>query len=490
MASLQVISGHYHICFRFNGRRFKRSLKTSRPDHADARRVRLEETIRLVETGRLDIPDDVSDIARFLLADGKAAKSKSRRNGHATPPPQTLLKQVFDKFFAAIPAGNLEESTLKGMHRHEGHLLRLLGAKYPLRNLSIDKLQTYVNRRANEKTHYGTPVQPNTIHKELVTLGTVWRWAERSSLVSGTFPRRGVRLPKSNELPPFQTWEEIERQINLGGLTDAEISTLWDALYLRRAEIDELLAHVKEHARQPFIYPMIVMAAHTGARRAELLRSRRSDFDFDGAMVTIREKKRVHGRNTTRRVAMSPTLRAVMQQWIEHDHPGDAHTFRIGEPPSPPQSDNDPTGHPSPNPTADVVVAKDDLIGVLREENQFLRTTLESERARSDADKNLMRELHVLLKNMQDRLLPDATNNPLIDVPPEAQATPQPQAKQKKPGTRKPRAPSTKTRSIRKKSTVAKKPVPQRLKQTTPASPAKPKWYELPTLSRYLPRKK
>ena len=130
----------------------------------------------------------------------------------------------------------------------------------------------------------------------------------RLKLVSGSFPRKGVRLPKGNELPPFQTWDEIERQIEQGDLDDAYAATLWDALYLRRHEIDALLKHVQEHASHPFIYPMVVMAAHTGARRAGLMRSQRMDFDLDGGIVTIREKKRVRGCNTTRRVPLSPTL--------------------------------------------------------------------------------------------------------------------------------------------------------------------------------------
>jgi hypothetical protein len=50
MASLQLVKGSYHISFRFNGRRFKRSLKTAEIARADARRIRLEETIGLVET--------------------------------------------------------------------------------------------------------------------------------------------------------------------------------------------------------------------------------------------------------------------------------------------------------------------------------------------------------------------------------------------------------------------------------------------------------
>ena len=51
---------------------------------------------------------------------------------------------------------------------------------------------------------------------------------------------------------------------------------------------------MKKAAQHPFIYPMFVFAAHTGARRSEILRSQVDDFDFQSRTVQIREKKRDH----------------------------------------------------------------------------------------------------------------------------------------------------------------------------------------------------
>ena len=62
-------SGTYQIAFRFAGRKFKRSLDTTNPQLAEKSRLRLEENLRLVEQGRLDIPDGV-DVAEYLLYDG------------------------------------------------------------------------------------------------------------------------------------------------------------------------------------------------------------------------------------------------------------------------------------------------------------------------------------------------------------------------------------------------------------------------------------
>ncbi len=96
-------------------------------------------------------------------------------------------------------------------------------------------------------------------------------------LVTGAFPNRGLRYPKTTEKPAFQTWKEIERQVKHGASED-----LWECLFLSRREIKELLTFVECNARHPFIYPMVVMAAHTGARRSEILRASVSDLTSRG----------------------------------------------------------------------------------------------------------------------------------------------------------------------------------------------------------------
>jgi hypothetical protein len=43
----QRTSGQYHLIFRFDGQRFKKALKTTQEDVANAARVRLDENLRL-----------------------------------------------------------------------------------------------------------------------------------------------------------------------------------------------------------------------------------------------------------------------------------------------------------------------------------------------------------------------------------------------------------------------------------------------------------
>src|SRR6516165_3861296 len=90
--------------------------------------------------------------------------------------------------------------------------------------------------------------------------------------------------------------------------------------------IDELLAYVKEQARLPFLSPTFPFAAHTGARRSEMLRVRIDDLDLAGQTVLLREKKRTKEERTFRRVPLSPFLLGVLRDWLSA-HPGGQHLF-------------------------------------------------------------------------------------------------------------------------------------------------------------------
>jgi integrase len=162
--------------------------------------------------------------------------------------------------------------------------------------------------------------------KEVASFRAAWNWAALTGLVSGPFPSRGLLYPKADEKPPFMTYEEIERRVQAGGLTVAEMAELWEALYLRKEEVANLLAHAKEHAAHPWVYPLVCTAAHTGARRSELLRMQVADVDFTAETVLVREKKRSRKQRTTRRVSLSPFLKQVLTDWLAV-HPGGRFLF-------------------------------------------------------------------------------------------------------------------------------------------------------------------
>ena len=126
----------------------------------------------------------------------------------------------------------MEQSTLSGMHIHKRHLVQSLGPRFAAQKLTLAHLQDYVSKRSKQPGIRGRKVGASTINKEIVTFQSVWKWAVQRGTLEGKFPRTGLRLPKTREIPPFQTWDEIESQIEQSNLTKEKQADLWDCLFL------------------------------------------------------------------------------------------------------------------------------------------------------------------------------------------------------------------------------------------------------------------
>jgi len=70
----QKNSGTYHLVFRLGKQKLRRSLKTKNKKEAVSRRSRIEENLRLVDSGRLAVPDD-ADIVSFPLSTPRHSSS-------------------------------------------------------------------------------------------------------------------------------------------------------------------------------------------------------------------------------------------------------------------------------------------------------------------------------------------------------------------------------------------------------------------------------
>ncbi|HEY4261042.1 MAG TPA: site-specific integrase [Schlesneria sp.] len=320
MASLeqQARGGNYRVIFWFDGRKFSRTLKTSDDQEANAAVQRIEENIRLVERGRLEIPAD-ADVATFLLSDGKLDKK---------PVLTTTLKldDLLTNYRQQLPEDSMEANTLCTMEIHLKHLRRIIPPKLVVNSITQTHLQQYVEKRSGEKGRRGNGVSAVTIKKELATLRAIWNWGRRNGDVTTVFPMHGLKFPKTTEKPAFQTFAEIEAQIARGGLTESEQAELWDSLFLTVTEQKEVLKFIREKTFHPYLYPMLVFTAHTGARRSEMLRARVTDIDFKSNTAVLREKKRVRGMRTTRRVPLSEENRKVLQTCLKN-HPGGQSLF-------------------------------------------------------------------------------------------------------------------------------------------------------------------
>lgn len=316
LAGLEARNGRFNVIVRFGGKRFVRSLKTNNETIALTKKLRIEETMTLIESGRVEVPPD-ADFMTFLLSDGKLACRPKVESG-------VTIADLFDRFFEALPAGHLEDSTNKLIKIHRRHLEREFGAKTVTSKLGQADIQQYINKRAKKKTKRGL-LSANTIRKEVATFKSIWNWAVDAGHLTVPFPASKLRYPKTEEAEPFQTWTEIEQKTKKGA-----DETLWDSLYLSMQEVAELLAFVKSVDMLPCLYPMFCLAAYTGARRSELLRAKLADVDLDAAIVTLREKKRVRGRTSSRRVPIAPPLKIALEHWLEN-HPGGTSLFTYAQ---------------------------------------------------------------------------------------------------------------------------------------------------------------
>jgi integrase len=319
MATLERRNDRFRLIFYLAGKRYTASLQTADDREANAIAGSVERTLMLLKQGVLDVPEG-GDLVAFVLSGGK-------RSGKPKPPAVRTLGELRDRYLAAHELGAMEENSLDTVKMHLRHIVRTLGASFRLQTLESAHIQQHIDRRSRQKGIRKRLLSPTTLRKEITSVRACWNWGIAAGLVTTPFPaNRTLKYPKADEKPPFQTREEIERQVARGGLSQAEIRELWDCLFLTLPQIAELLAHVKEHARQPFLYPMVVFAAHTGARRSELLRARIADVDLEGQTVLVREKKRVRGARSTRRVPLSPFLVSVLRDWLA-EHPGGQHLF-------------------------------------------------------------------------------------------------------------------------------------------------------------------
>jgi integrase len=326
MANLyQNASGIWLIRFRFGGRQYYRTIDTASEKLANGVKTQVEETIGLIKRGRLSLPEGISgdEAGLFIISGGKISQQPS------IAAPAKTLQQVKDAYFAELPEGAKAASSLYTEEIHASHFIRILKGSTPMQQIDVSELQRYVNKRARESGLKSKKVQPETIRKELMTFGQIWSFARARKWVEAELDKREIKLPKPTEKPPFQTWKEIKKTIERGGLTDPQIEELWDCLFLGEKEVLELLEYVRKKAAYPFIFPMFAFAAFTGARRSEILRSEISDFHFDHNQVVIREKKRRQSmRESFRQVQLSSRLEKIMQDWFDN-HPGGRFTICV-----------------------------------------------------------------------------------------------------------------------------------------------------------------
>jgi integrase len=302
MAGVRKKGDAYYCTFRFQGRRYYFTVGTLTEEQARAKGVEVDETLDLIDRGRLTVPDGVA-LEDFVAAGGKCPVVSAR-------PETVTARKLIDRYLETHANGTVEENSLGTARVHLNQFAETVGDRFRVQGLTLLDLQKHVDRRRKKG------VSAVTLKKEVASVRACWNWAVLGGTLKGAFPNRGLRFPKEDEKEPFRTFAEIQAVIKAEKPDAARRESLWEALYLTRSEIESFLEHVRRNASLPWVYPMVTFAAYTGARRSELLRSLVTDVDLDGGTVTIREKKRLKGKRSTRTAPLTPKLGTALRVWM------------------------------------------------------------------------------------------------------------------------------------------------------------------------------
>jgi integrase len=302
MAGIRKKGDAYYCTFRFQGRRYYFTVGNVSEAQALAKGAEVDETLALLERGRLSLPEGVT-LEDFVAAGGKVPKVSAR-------PETVTARQLFDSYLATHSNGTVEESSLGTARTHLHQFAQTVGERFRMQALTMLDLQGHVDRRRKKG------VSPVTLRKEVATVRACWNWAVHAGVLKGAFPGKGLRFPKEEEKEPFRTYAEIETVLASESPDDARREVLWESLYLTPAEVEQFLLCVRQHATLPWVYPMVAFAAYTGARRSEMLRALAADVDLAGGTVILREKKRVRGRRSHRTAPVTPRLAEALREWL------------------------------------------------------------------------------------------------------------------------------------------------------------------------------
>lgn len=330
-------SGRWRVQFRFGGKQYQRSLRTTSEAEAEAIRGRVEETIALVVRGRLVIPEG-ADVGAWVVSDGKLGARPDPAPKDNTPRPVTL-GELIAKYEESPPPAK-EANWLKVERSYLRNVARVLGEDKAVETIGLPTINGYARKRLAEPKR----PKPYTIRKEAKTLRYLWTWGVKAGHVASgpAWKPADVELPKDEQRGRFLTRGEIEARIARGGIGDGEEKALWANLVLMGGELQDVLQVVEAAGLEPWLHPAVCFAGMTGARRSEILRSRVDDFDFEAGKVFIREKKRdTRVSITARAVDLHPEFARVMAAWLA-DHPGGQHVIATadGRPPTVDQMDN------------------------------------------------------------------------------------------------------------------------------------------------------
>lgn len=297
-------NGKYRYRITYQGRRVFCPLNTTDRREAEHLAYSIDRTIQDLSKGLKTVPEGI-DVIDWICSGGTIAPK---------PPERHTLGQLIASYQENLPRNAKAENTLRTEQTHFKHLVSHFGSRCALTSLDSEAVNKYVKTRIDR--------DPETISKELATLNLLWSYATRMKWVNALSPTKGVKLPKKPQKERFRTLTEIQEEML--HTDESNHSDLWECCFLDKDEMSEFITHVKSLKKPAYLAPMILMAVFTGARRSEIMRSQKRDWDIARELVTIREKKRVHTLSESyRQVPIHPQLREAIEPILQNLHASD-----------------------------------------------------------------------------------------------------------------------------------------------------------------------
>jgi hypothetical protein len=159
MPALMQQGDRFYCQLMYTGKRHCFALGKVSLEEGERKTDQVAYLLMRLKQGYLKLPPG-TDIVTFLKHDGKPPEDAPGSDDKIT------LGKLRDEYLKAHQ-GSLEETTISGIRLHFGHLVRLLGKRFPMTDLSQTTLQDYANKRSKMKWR-GRTIRSATIKKELI----------------------------------------------------------------------------------------------------------------------------------------------------------------------------------------------------------------------------------------------------------------------------------------------------------------------------------
>lgn len=204
--------------------------------------------------------------------------------GKPAPKDKLVSDFITQDFIPWVEINLKHPSTYKSVVRAWAKMECLKGKT--LREVSTFDIERGKIERAKGKTRYNAQRSKRTVNGELIIMSSLFHRAMDDRLADEN-PCAGVErfeLPVSQ--PRVLSFEEEERLMPV--LQDAE----------------------------PYLLPFVTLAIGTGMRETEMLKSRKTQFDFTRSLVFVSDPKWPKDPRATKGIPMSQRVKETMREWI------------------------------------------------------------------------------------------------------------------------------------------------------------------------------